>query len=279
MTDFFTRLAEQTLQRTPVAHPLVAPRFAPGRPLVGESLSDSSEEAEADGDGEGSHDFPERGTLTDSSSPGPMPALVPKEGSSSVAPAWPRTETPDRVVHDAELQPNHRVGSDGGKEDQGPVSSSSRDAASATRPNERARTTLDATSVRRRRAGSDRREPVEAVPTETINRSKKHETFAPIKRLVRSKDLPAKEHSTGDFPILSKSSIAKTHHQSSLREFREEIAFSEPSSPPTTIRVTIGRVEVRAIMPPAPPTRAKPALPGPALSLEDYLKQRNEGKR
>lgn len=59
---------------------------------------------------------------------------------------------------------------------------------------------------------------------------------------------------------------------------KDEMAFVEPSSPPPNIRVTIGRVEVRAIMPPepkAPP--AKPSRPGPALSLDDYLKQRNEG--
>ena len=50
--------------------------------------------------------------------------------------------------------------------------------------------------------------------------------------------------------------------------------------PAPTIQVTIGRIEVRAITLPAPPApRFKPARPGPALSLDDYLKQRNEGKR
>lgn len=47
-----------------------------------------------------------------------------------------------------------------------------------------------------------------------------------------------------------------------------------------TIRVTIGRVEVRAITPPAPPAaRPKPARTGPVLSLDDYLKQRSRGQR
>jgi len=47
-----------------------------------------------------------------------------------------------------------------------------------------------------------------------------------------------------------------------------------------TIQVTVGRIEVRAITPPAPPApRTKPARPGPALSLVDYLKQRSEGRR
>jgi hypothetical protein len=54
-----------------------------------------------------------------------------------------------------------------------------------------------------------------------------------------------------------------------------------PESPAPTIRVAIGRIEVRAITaPPAPPTRrTAPVPPGPELSLDDYLKQRNGGQR
>ncbi len=49
---------------------------------------------------------------------------------------------------------------------------------------------------------------------------------------------------------------------------------SEPS-----IRVSIGRVEVRAVFPTPPPRRAQPARPKPSLSLDDYLKQRNRGRQ
>jgi hypothetical protein len=46
------------------------------------------------------------------------------------------------------------------------------------------------------------------------------------------------------------------------------------------IRVTIGRIDVRAVFPPAAAAPA-PArkTPAGALSLDDYLKQRSEGKR
>jgi hypothetical protein len=44
------------------------------------------------------------------------------------------------------------------------------------------------------------------------------------------------------------------------------------TAPP--IRVTIGRVEVRAIMPPATPPPKPTPLPAPRLSLDDYLKKR-----
>jgi hypothetical protein len=47
-----------------------------------------------------------------------------------------------------------------------------------------------------------------------------------------------------------------------------------------TIRVTIGRIDVRAVTAPAPQDqRRAPARPAPQLSLADYLKQRGGGRR
>ena len=46
---------------------------------------------------------------------------------------------------------------------------------------------------------------------------------------------------------------------------------------PPVVRVSIGRVEVRAIMPAAPSEKA--ALPKPRMSLDEYLRQQNEAKR
>ncbi len=51
----------------------------------------------------------------------------------------------------------------------------------------------------------------------------------------------------------------------------------EQQLPP--IKINIGRVDVRAIMPAAAPVVSHSARPKPALSLESYLKQREEGKR
>jgi hypothetical protein len=50
----------------------------------------------------------------------------------------------------------------------------------------------------------------------------------------------------------------------------------EAASPPPGIRVTIGRIDIRAVQEPAAVGLARPAAPGrrPVLSLEDYLKQR-----
>jgi len=52
---------------------------------------------------------------------------------------------------------------------------------------------------------------------------------------------------------------------------------SETAAP--IVRVTIGRVEVRAQFPSAPAVPVARRPPPPALSLEDYLKQRSGGKR
>ena len=56
--------------------------------------------------------------------------------------------------------------------------------------------------------------------------------------------------------------------------------LSAPSKPvQPTIQVTIGRVEVRAVTPPAPPAKPPRPAPAPSLALDDYLKQRREGRR
>jgi hypothetical protein len=52
-----------------------------------------------------------------------------------------------------------------------------------------------------------------------------------------------------------------------------------PSATPT-IKVTIGRIDVRAVMPKAEPTPVRRVVsPKPKLSLDDYLKQRSRGER
>jgi hypothetical protein len=51
-----------------------------------------------------------------------------------------------------------------------------------------------------------------------------------------------------------------------------------PSNEPPAIHVTIGRVEVHAVMSPSAPPKA-PSRVAPRPSLEEYLKQRNGGTR
>jgi hypothetical protein len=67
------------------------------------------------------------------------------------------------------------------------------------------------------------------------------------------------------------------------RSPQEDTRPDTPEPSASTVRISIGRIEVRAIVPPtlpAPPAqRATSTRPGPELSLDDYLKQRNGGQR
>lgn len=55
-------------------------------------------------------------------------------------------------------------------------------------------------------------------------------------------------------------------------------AAPESSALAPTVRVTIGRVEIRAITSSAPPARAPAAPRSPSLSLDEYLEQRSAGR-
>ena len=57
-----------------------------------------------------------------------------------------------------------------------------------------------------------------------------------------------------------------------LRDAGRALAADQP-----TIQVTIGRVEIRATV--TPVTARKPAVRPPAMSLDEYLKRRNEAPR
>ncbi len=68
-----------------------------------------------------------------------------------------------------------------------------------------------------------------------------------------------------------------------LIEPRLAVSPAEVPSPragvqPTPIRVTIGRIEVRAALPQPLPQPARPVRRQPALPLEQYLQRRNEGR-
>ena len=80
----------------------------------------------------------------------------------------------------------------------------------------------------------------------------------------------------------AKSSLAPLPLSSFLERNSPPVAEENSSPPPQPgpiIRVNIGRIEVRAVTPPEPATRAQRPIPSPRLSLEEYLKQRQGGRR
>jgi hypothetical protein len=70
-------------------------------------------------------------------------------------------------------------------------------------------------------------------------------------------------------------------HVTLYREAPVAVPSEEPvmAEPGPTIKITIGRVDVKAIMPPAAAPRPARTRPKPTLSLEDYLRQRGGDRR
>jgi len=71
--------------------------------------------------------------------------------------------------------------------------------------------------------------------------------------------------------------IQPKNRQKKFFEFppNSKLAVKNNSAP--TVRVNIGRIDVRAVMPPAPLSKPQQTKSVPVLSLQDYLKQRNNG--
>jgi hypothetical protein len=55
--------------------------------------------------------------------------------------------------------------------------------------------------------------------------------------------------------------------------------IAEPTEEPAAVRVTIGRVEVRAVFPAAAPAAQSKSRPAPVMPLDEYLKQGNRRGR
>jgi len=80
----------------------------------------------------------------------------------------------------------------------------------------------------------------------------------------------------------NKTGVAEVFPDPRRSQLRRRKDFSPAEQPSSTsapvIRVTIGRVEVRAVHPPAPAPKPAKTTP-PKLSLEDYLHKRERGAR
>jgi hypothetical protein len=125
-----------------------------------------------------------------------------------------------------------------------------------------------------RHAESDAVEQVNVVPSQEMTRQKKDANLRPE---------PARNaHLISTPPRTPRPQLVIRPQVTAYREAPQgivadrRVAVPTSSSSPSTIRVSIGRIEVKAMMPPAPPPASpKPGRPAPRLSLEEYLKQRN----
>ena len=70
--------------------------------------------------------------------------------------------------------------------------------------------------------------------------------------------------------------IPTNREQGGLLQIKQSETVQESSSSASTVQVTIGRIEVRAMPPPTPRTHPQRSGP-PVMSLEEYLNQRAKG--
>ena len=93
-----------------------------------------------------------------------------------------------------------------------------------------------------------------------------------------------------DLPLVPSSAAPPTVRQANRRQpsavSRSSLAVTFPNSPndsasnaPPIVRVTIGRIDVRAAPAPSTPARKPAPRSGPKLTLDAYLKSRQEGAR
>jgi hypothetical protein len=80
-------------------------------------------------------------------------------------------------------------------------------------------------------------------------------------------------------PFASQAGVQSAQPASQTTQPADRLAGHVAPAAPPTVKVTIGRIEVRAVPPEPPAARPEPAAPARGLSLHDYLKQRSGGQQ
>lgn len=258
MTNFLNRMAARALGAAPVAEPLLPARFSPAAGLVtGEAVSEmpaatSTVEGLADSLRRVASREPQRDVS------------LPKEESTDVnrEPAARATTVAESV--DSGLRPEKRA-ADASWDRQAVV----RDTLPIFEP---ASLPMAISAAAHGTAPPSRQDAIDSLAETSIDADQSALADA---RLVRDEmrfEAPPRMSSA---QTKLRSSVAATDGSGYFR--RRDAAESAVEAP--IIRVSIGRIDVRAQFPastpPAPARNARPA----AISLEEYLKQRREGKR
>lgn len=113
------------------------------------------------------------------------------------------------------------------------------------------------------------------IPTEEIDEISSIPAPAPADPRVEGIEETGPRH-----PLVPRSALREESALPGLAVPSPRAPSAETGTAPAAepvIRVTIGRIEVRAAAP-APPPAPAPRPAGPRLSLEDYLRRRGEGR-
>ena len=295
MTDFLSSLIARNLELVAVIQPRLASRFESASPMSG-SLQGGyvwdAQDVEAQQSGESEPtDHVRKTSPPQSSEPPPESPLPVADFQDKPATRRPIQAPDQKHPEDASQQS---------------VGAQDRNVAVQTRPS------LKQTSEKAPHAGDPRPVGSEGLPVSPLARpaatlavpgkptqpeQSENSTLyprlssaPPIQPALVEPASPSRGRPGTEPPILPASQVARPEGimapppvvsavQAAPSAHAEPARMSQSQTPPV-IRISIGRVEVRAVMaPPALPLPRPPARSGPSLSLEDYLKGREEGKR
>jgi hypothetical protein len=309
MSDYLKHLAARSLNRTPSIQPRLASRFEPLSPAAGATLSPPASEPTLDRD--------QLDIENDTGRVSPPEAHAPARAESQ-----PRiADAPPRSLDAAPPSLDASMRSDARTEIQPRVDTEQTHAASSMKPPRQPPPSSVFAPPSGRQPAPHTSSP---ATTETLRDAREHaaedaraglphkdDTPAPrrppatnesalernIRRVV-AREFEARAAETeadGTPPSRARAgdrrrqgaepiSIVAARADAVQAAAREQADASAQTAPPI-IRVTIGRIEVRAVTPPAPPAargEARPteaeARPDPARSLREYLKQRGGGR-
>lgn len=248
MSDYLNSLVTRTLGLAPVVQPRPASLFEPVAPLgpVSEPVFEVSENVAT------------QPVAVLSQHVAHEPFAVPVQASErAVESAAPLTVVPTQALPVSVL-PSGVTPAETFLEEDWERSREVRDQELSPLPGETDSLT-SATETRRHQPTSSLIKPEVRIVSQTVNRE-------PVQSTVTTPPLET---------VISNSTRPDTVARS--RELNAQTA--EPAEAPETVVVTIGRVDVRAIFAPPQavprPTRTQPQ----PLSLDEYLKQRSEGRR
>ncbi len=268
MPDFFSRLIGRNLGLTEVVQPILPSRFATAeidQPRISTaSLREEHEEFERESSGPAE---------TDAKPDAPFsgPTLLPRDKSPLLSP----------LIETAASQESRAVSKGMAVPDSEKVVITEKEATLPSpkkRDVSRERPLFVQPGATSSPESSSPREWLGSLPSKTVI---KDEPYA--SRLERPPMQKEESDSVAIRPVPIRARVARPDipinppaNESGSAFFYEHNANSLTESP--TIKVHIGRVEVRAIMPPSPPPKKEPGLRRPNLTLEEYMNKRDRGR-
>jgi len=292
MTDFLTRLVERTLNLTPVVQPVVAPMFSP-EPAQRSPLGIMEPARRDDVAGVRDPRSGERPALLSQTERRPTIPLrqeghldvtrkpfVHETVAHAAAPEQDRAFFPGIV----DVTLTRRVAREAGRKVYGTESppTGPLDYLSTGRSMEEKgeKASVDSSFKGLTKEGS-----MENVINDRVPLPRKDDEFSSVRPVARADELtpaePLKKKGAEPLivrPQLARPSVPRREGETERGRYRPAESLARSTIQGPTIRVTIGRIDVRAVMA-QPPQPERARTPAPGLSLSDYLQSRDGGKR